>query len=64
MAHTIAAHELPAADVVIRPDVNGVSATDFQARHLAILEGERALAEALPALRAKLADIAAAAKLP
>jgi len=59
MGHTIAAHELHDADVVIRPDVGAVSGTDFQARHLAILEGERALAEMLPVLRAKLAEVAA-----
>ncbi len=65
MGHTIAAHELLEADVVIRPNVDGVSGTDFQAKHLAILEGERAFADALPALRAKLADVAAAvAKMP
>jgi NTE family protein len=65
MSHTIGAYELREADVVIRPGVDGVSGTDFQAKHLAILEGERALAETLPQLRAKLADFGAApAKSP
>ena len=65
MGHTIAAHELLEADVVIRPNVDGVSGTDFQAKHLAILEGERAAAESLPALRAKLAEVAGeGAKMP
>lgn len=60
MAHTIASHELPQADVVIHPRISGISGTDFQAKHLAILEGERAVAESLPALRAKIAAAAAA----
>jgi len=61
MGHAIAGHELPHADVVIRPNVNGVSGTDFQAKHLAIMEGERALVETLPVLRAKIGDAAASA---
>jgi NTE family protein len=65
MSHTIAEHELPQADVVIRPNVNGVSGTDFQVKHLAIMEGERALGENLPALRAKIAQaVALAARRP
>jgi NTE family protein len=62
MGQSIAAHELREADVVIRPNVDGVSGTDFQAKHRAIMEGERALSEALGVVRAKLAD--AAAKMP
>ena len=34
--------ELAAADVVIRPELRGLPATNFQQRHEAILEGERA----------------------
>jgi NTE family protein len=65
MGHTIAAQELREADVVIRPNVSAISGTDFQAKHMAILEGEKALADNLPALRAKIADFAkAAAKSP
>jgi len=59
MAHTIASHELPQADVVLHPRISGISGTDFQGKHLAILEGERAVAESLPALRAKIAAAAA-----
>jgi len=62
MGQAIAAHELPEADVVIRPNVDGVSGTDFQARHLAIMEGERAASASLGALRAKLAEVAAKAR--
>jgi NTE family protein len=61
MSHTIAEHELPQADVVIRPNVNGVSGADFQAKHLAILEGERAVSENISALREKIAQAAALA---
>jgi hypothetical protein len=56
MGKTIAATELAQADVVIKPDMSKVSATDFASRHLAILEGERAGLAAIPALRAKLAE--------
>jgi len=62
MSHTIAGHELLHADVVIRPDVEGVSGRDFQAKHLAIMEGERALADNLPTLRAKIEAAASAAR--
>ncbi|OFZ71901.1 MAG: esterase [Betaproteobacteria bacterium RBG_16_64_9] len=61
MSHTIAQHELPQADVVIRPNVNGVSGADFQAKHLAILEGERAVSEILPSLLEKIARAAVSA---
>ena len=53
MAHTIAGKDLAQADFVIRPNVGAISGTDFQAKHLAILEGERAVARILPALLAK-----------
>jgi len=55
MGQSIASHELLQADVVIRPNVDGVGGTDFQGKHLAILEGEKAAMESLPSLRAKLA---------
>jgi len=55
MGQSIASHELLQADVVIRPNIDGVGGTDFQGKHLAILEGEKAAAESLPLLRAKLA---------
>lgn len=65
MSHALAQHELPQADVVIRPNVNAFSGADFQAKHLAILEGERAVSESIPALREKIAQAAAlAAKRP
>ncbi len=55
MGNAISRHELSAADVVIRPHTSGVAVTDFNDRHLAIMEGEKAATQALPALLAKLA---------
>ena len=55
MGHTISRHELEDADVVIRPNTAAVSSTDFEGRHLAILEGEKAAAAIMPELKAKLA---------
>jgi len=55
MGHTISRHELEDADVVIRPKTSAVSSTDFEGRHLAILEGEKAAAAIMPELKAKLA---------
>ncbi|MHB1215569.1 MAG: patatin-like phospholipase family protein [Thiobacillus sp.] len=55
MGHTISRHELKVADVVIRPQTSAVSTTDFEDRHLAILEGEKAAAAVMPELKAKLA---------
>jgi NTE family protein len=47
--------EAPAADVVIRPDLRAVASTDFEGKHRAILAGEKAALEAMPAIRAALA---------
>lgn len=55
MGHAISEHELENADVVIRPKTAGVSSTDFEGRHLAILEGEKAAAAVMQELKAKLA---------
>lgn len=55
MGHTISRHELEDADVVIRPKTAALSSTDFQGRHLAILEGEKAAAAIMPELKAGLA---------
>ena len=48
--------ELGAACVVIRPELRGVAATNFQQRNEAILEGERAAQAALPRIRELLAS--------
>lgn len=55
MGHAISRHELKEADVVIRPNTAAVSSTDFEGRHLAILEGEKAAAAVMPELKARLA---------
>jgi NTE family protein len=55
MGHTISRHELKEADIVIRPKTSAVSSTDFEGRHLAILEGEKAAAAIMPELKARLA---------
>lgn len=54
MGHSISRHELEDADVVIRPKTTAVSSTDFEGRHLAIMEGEKAAAAIMPELKAKL----------
>jgi NTE family protein len=55
MGHAISRHELEDADVVIRPKTSAVSSTDFEGRHFAILEGEKAAAAIMPELKARLA---------
>lgn len=55
MSGTVAQYELDRADVVIRPDVGNISGTDYQSKHLAILEGERAAAGKMEEIRAALA---------
>ena len=55
MGHAISRHELEDADVVIRPKTADVNSTDFEGRHLAILEGEKAAAAIMPELKARLA---------
>lgn len=48
MGHHLASFELAQADVVIRPNTAHLRGTDFAARNVAILEGERAATAALP----------------
>jgi len=57
MGQEIARRELPEADVVIRPYTPELRGTNFQDRHLAVLEGEKAVAAILPELKAKLAKL-------
>lgn len=59
MGHAISQHELADADVVIRPKTAAISSTDFEDRHLAILEGEKAAAAIMPELKARLAKMRA-----
>ena len=61
MGQSISSHELNLADVVIRPDTGVIGATDFESRHLAILEGEKAAQEAVPLIRARIRQFMAPA---
>jgi len=56
MGNAIANAERQDADVVIKPDISRLNSTDFESRHLAILEGERAGLAAMPMLRQKIAE--------
>ncbi|RZA21784.1 MAG: patatin-like phospholipase family protein [Lysobacteraceae bacterium] len=60
MGQKLGALELARADIVIRPKVSDIGATAFDQKNRAILEGERAAQAALPQLRARLAELAAA----
>jgi NTE family protein len=54
MGRSLARHDLKHADIVVRPNLVDVSATDFKGKNWAILEGEAAVARVLPELRSKL----------
>ena len=54
MGQAISRNELPGADVVISPRTSGLSATSFDDRSAAVLEGEKAVAAMLPELKARL----------
>jgi NTE family protein len=60
----ISAAQLRNADVVIRPRVNHIGSSDFDKRHEAILEGEKAASEALPRIMAILARLRLEGRLP
>ena len=54
MGQSIRAAELPQADVIIRPDLNGITASNFETKQQAILQGERAAFAAMAEIRSKL----------
>ncbi len=60
MGQKLGALELARADIVIRPKVTDIGATDFAQKNRAILEGERAAQDALPEIRKKIAALQAA----
>ncbi|MDN3578124.1 patatin-like phospholipase family protein [Chitinimonas viridis] len=62
MGQKLGEQELARADVVIRPRVGSIGSADFEQKHNAILEGERAAQAALPAIRAAIARWQAAQK--
>jgi NTE family protein len=61
MEHALADEESKLADVVVRPDLSKVPATDLAARGLAIAAGEQAARAALPQIR-RLLELKRAAK--
>lgn len=54
MSQTINRYELSNADVVIRPVTREIAQGNLDGRHLAILEGEKAVAAIMPELKARL----------
>lgn len=64
MYANIAAVQLRNADVVIRPRAGRIGAGDFDRRHEAILEGEKAAAQAMPQIRQILDRLRQEGRLP
>jgi len=60
MGRNLRVAQLPEADVVIAPNLNGIASTDFEGKNLAILAGEQAVMAALLQIREKLAARAGA----
>jgi NTE family protein len=63
MYSKISQNQLSRADVVIRPKVSHIGSTDFSKRHEAVLEGERAALEAMPAINKALDRLKAEGRL-
>lgn len=56
MGQSISNYELKEADIVIRPLVAEIKGTDFHARNLAILEGEKAATSVMSQLKEKITN--------
>lgn len=54
MGQKLGEQEMTRADVIIRPRVGQIGAADLDQKHVALLEGEKAAQDALPALRAAI----------
>jgi len=52
------------ADIVIRPKVGYIGSADFEKRHEAIMEGEKAAAEAMPKIKDLIAKLIQEGRLP
>jgi NTE family protein len=63
MYSKLAAIQLSRADVVIKPKVGHIGSADFEMRHEAIMEGEKAALKALPAIRNLIARLKQEGKL-
>lgn len=59
MGQTIGQYELAGADVVIRPNTGTIGSTEFEQKHQAIMEGEKAALAALPLIRSAIQRAAA-----
>ncbi|XZG69522.1 patatin-like phospholipase family protein [Chitinibacteraceae bacterium HSL-7] len=55
MGQKLGEQEMQRADLIVRPKVGQIGATDFDQRNLAILEGEKAMLAQMPQLKALLA---------
>ncbi len=63
MYSKLGAMQLQRADVVIRPKVGSIGTSDFSKRHEAVLEGEKAALEALPAIQSIIAALRSEGRL-
>jgi NTE family protein len=64
MYSKIAAVQMKHADVVIKPKVGHIGSSDFSKRHEAIMEGEKAAVEAMPAINQIIAKLRQEGRLP
>lgn len=55
MGQSIISYELAEADIVVLPALGAIRGTDFQARNLSILEGEKATIALIPQIKEKIA---------
>ena len=63
MYSKLTAIQIGKADVVIRPKVGYIASDDFSKRHEAVLEGEKAALEALPAIQRIIAGLRSEGRL-
>lgn len=54
MGQGISRYETAEAEVVIQPNIGAMGSTEFEQKHAAIMEGEKAALAALPLIRAKI----------
>jgi len=64
MYYKISSFQVKNADVIIKPKVGYIGSSDFTKRHEAIMEGEKAAAEAMPAINQIIARLRDAGRLP
>lgn len=64
MNNKMAVIQLKNADVVIKPRVANIGSVDFTRRHEAIMEGEKAAAEAMPAINEIITKLRREGRLP